>query len=398
MAHRTRLIEISELRVRLTTPGAWLAALALSALPLGDWAVAADRAPPAYTRVEVSYKIDPRLTRGLYMGDRWVAPRTYSRTEIGASLSIDVRAFGVDALGGSTPISLKWVPEDPEMIAVSPGDGHQVALSVRRAGVSGVELFQAGRSRRLAVRASSNGSSLHVEIDQPLEAKQQAATPSLVLESQKDRISYALGVEYGVRLKRQAVELDAALVARGFQDALGSDEPLLGVAEIKAAMAAYQDSVRARQSQAANRLQEETRKQGEAFLAENKTRDGVVTLPSGLQYRVLRAGDGETPGASDQVVCHYRGTLVDGTEFDSSHRRPKPGTFAVERVIKGWSEALQLMPVGSKWQLFIPPALAYGARGTRGIPPLSTLVFDVELLSIQDRSQARQPKHPAGGH
>jgi len=134
------------------------------------------------------------------------------------------------------------------------------------------------------------------------------------------------------------------------------------------------------------------RKQGEEFLAANKAKDGVVTLPSGLQYKILKAGTGPKPTASDTVVCNYRGTLINGTEFDSSYKRGQPVTFPVSGVIKGWTEALQLMPVGSKWQLFIPSDLAYGDRGAgANIGPDSTLIFEVELVSIQDKSKEAAP-------
>jgi len=134
------------------------------------------------------------------------------------------------------------------------------------------------------------------------------------------------------------------------------------------------------------------RAEGEAFLAENKTKEGVITLESGLQYRVLTAGDGPTPTLDDRVVCHYRGTLVDGTLFDSSFKGGKPRTFPLKRLNQGWREALSLMPVGSRWQLFVPPHLAYGARGTRRVGPNATLVFEVELLSIQGGSRARRQR------
>jgi FKBP-type peptidyl-prolyl cis-trans isomerase FklB len=128
------------------------------------------------------------------------------------------------------------------------------------------------------------------------------------------------------------------------------------------------------------------KKEGDAFLAANKTKEGVVTLPSGLQYKILQEGTGPKPTASDTVVCNYRGTLLNGTEFDSSYKRGQPATFAVGQVIHGWTEALQLMTVGSKWQLFIPPDLAYGPRGAgNDIGPNATLVFEVELVSIQPK-------------
>jgi FKBP-type peptidyl-prolyl cis-trans isomerase len=144
-----------------------------------------------------------------------------------------------------------------------------------------------------------------------------------------------------------------------------------------------------RQKQEAKRLAEteSNKKDGAAFLAANATKEGVVTLPSGLQYKILVAGTGPKPSATDSVVCNYRGTLLDNTEFDSSYKRGQPATFNVGAVIKGWSEALQLMPVGSKWQLFIPPDLAYGERGKNPIGPNATLIFEVELVSIQAKSQ-----------
>ncbi len=134
------------------------------------------------------------------------------------------------------------------------------------------------------------------------------------------------------------------------------------------------------------KLGETNMKDGAEFLAANKTKDGVITLPSGLQYKIMTAGTGAKPGPGDTVVCNYRGTLINGTEFDSSYKRGQPASFPVNRVIPGWTEALQMMPVGSKWQLFIPPDLAYGARGAGGvIGPNATLVFEVELISIQGK-------------
>jgi len=138
---------------------------------------------------------------------------------------------------------------------------------------------------------------------------------------------------------------------------------------------------------------EQNKKYGEAFLAANKAKDGVVVLPSGLQYKVLREGDGKKPGLDDNVRCNYRGTLLDGSEIDSSYKRNEPSTLPLKGVIKGWTEVLQLMPVGSKWQIFVPSELAYGERGNgRNIGPNATLIFEVELLSIQKGGAAAKPK------
>jgi FKBP-type peptidyl-prolyl cis-trans isomerase len=159
-------------------------------------------------------------------------------------------------------------------------------------------------------------------------------------------------------------------------------------------MTALQVDLRKKQEEKMQVLGDANRKAGEAFLAENKTKDGVVTLPSGLQYKILKEGTGPKPAATDTVVCNYKGTLLDNTEFDSSYKRGQPATFPVGGVIKGWTEALQLMPVGSKWELFIPSELAYGARGGPGggIGPNATLVFEVELMSIQPKAAVQAPK------
>jgi FKBP-type peptidyl-prolyl cis-trans isomerase len=210
-----------------------------------------------------------------------------------------------------------------------------------------------------------------------------------VLVDQKAKNSYAVGVQVGNGLKKQAMELDAELVSRGVQDALAG-APLLSEAELTAALEAFRGDFKNKQVEAAKEFAEKQRKEGEAFLAQNKAKEGVVSLESGLQYKVLKAGDGKKPATDDTVVCHYRGTLIDGTEFDSSIARNRPATLPLKQLIKGWTEALQLMPAGSKWQLFIPPDLAYGVTGPQGarpskIGPNATLIFEVELLSVQER-------------
>jgi FKBP-type peptidyl-prolyl cis-trans isomerase FklB len=173
-------------------------------------------------------------------------------------------------------------------------------------------------------------------------------------------------------------------VARGLKDALAGGKTLLTDDEAQATMVALQNDVRARQQGQMQQVAEKNKKDGEAFLAANAGKEGVVRLPSGLQYKILTPGTGPKPSATDSVVCNYRGTLIDGTEFDSSYKSGHPATFGVGRVIKGWTEALQLMPVGSKWQLFVPAQLAYGDRGAGAdIGPNATLIFEVQLLSIE---------------
>jgi FKBP-type peptidyl-prolyl cis-trans isomerase FklB len=216
-----------------------------------------------------------------------------------------------------------------------------------------------------------------------------------LLQTQKDKASYAIGMSVGSSIakntKQDQVDLDPALVARGLKDALSGQKTLLTEEEAKAAIAELTNDVKKRQQELFQAASEKNKKEGEDFLAANKTKADVVTLPSGLQYKILQEGSGPKPAATDTVVCNYRGTLLDGTEFDSSAKHGQPVTLTVGQVIKGWTEALQLMPVGSKWQLYLPPALAYGDRGTPNGPigPNSTLIFDVELLSIQPKPQPK---------
>lgn len=206
----------------------------------------------------------------------------------------------------------------------------------------------------------------------------------LVLKTPKDKASYALGMNLGANLHRQSVEIDLAILLRGLRDALAGVKTLLTDDEARAALMQLQVEVRKKQAEEMRLAGEANKKEGQEFLAANKSKEGVVTLPSGLQYKILTEGTGQKPAATDSVVCNYRGTLINGAEFDSSYKRGQPTTFPVTGVIKGWTEALLLMPVGSKWQLFIPSDLAYGDRGAGPqIGAGATLVFEVELLSIQ---------------
>ena len=220
------------------------------------------------------------------------------------------------------------------------------------------------------------------------------SSSTLVLKTQKDKFSYALGMNLGTSLHRQSVEVDPNIVAQGLRATLAGGKTLLTQEEAQAALMAVQNELRKKQQEKMQVAGEANKKEGDAFLAANKAKEGVVTLPSGLQYKILTAGTGPKPSATDSVVCNYRGTLINGTEFDSSYKRGQPATFPVNGVIKGWTEALQLMPVGSKWQLFVPSSLAYGERGAGGdIGPDATLIFEVELLSIQEKPKAEdKPK------
>ncbi len=218
----------------------------------------------------------------------------------------------------------------------------------------------------------------------------------LTLKTQKEKASYAIGMNIGKglkeSLKKDDVDVSSEILLRGMRDALAGNKPLLTDEEAQAVLTNLQTDLKKHQQEALAAAATKNSTAGTAFLAANKAKPGVVVLPSGLQYKVVTQGTGPKPTASDVVVCNYKGTLIDGTEFDSSYKRGKPATFPVGQVIKGWTEALQLMPVGSKWDLYLPPTLAYGERGTPNggpIGPSETLVFEVELISIQPKTEGK---------
>lgn len=214
-----------------------------------------------------------------------------------------------------------------------------------------------------------------------------AAKPAgVTLKDEKEKTSYALGMNIAHTVKLQPIDLDQAAFLQGVKDILAGNKTLLTEEEMEAALAVLQTEMNAKAAEKAKQVGEINKTEGAAFLAQNKTKEGVVTLPSGLQYKIITQGSGPKPTAADTVICNYRGTLLDGKEFDSSYKRGQSATFPVGRVIKGWQEALQLMPVGSKWQLFIPSDLGYADRGAGAdIGPNASLIFEIELISIQGK-------------
>jgi FKBP-type peptidyl-prolyl cis-trans isomerase FklB len=199
------------------------------------------------------------------------------------------------------------------------------------------------------------------------------AAEAVVPESDKDKAIYSLGYDLGTELKGHALELNSELLLQGINDAIDGNKPLVKTSGRNRALAQIR----------AQRVQHNL-EQSLAFLAENAKKEGVVTLESGLQYKVIKAGEGKSPKATDSVSVNYSGTLIDGTEFDSSYDRGKPVTFQLKKVIKGWREALQLMKEGAKWELYIPPELAYGKRTpNKTIPPNSALIYEVELIAVK---------------
>ncbi len=215
------------------------------------------------------------------------------------------------------------------------------------------------------------------------------------LKDEKDKVSYSIGLDIGTTFKKQKMDINLDTLNAGLRDAISGNKPLLTDEQVKETMTAYSKSMMEKQAAVAKETAAKNGAEGEKFLAENKSKEGVKTTPSGLQYKVIKDGDGPMPKETDTVVTHYRGTLLNGTEFDSSIKRNEPATFPVNRVIKGWTEALQMMKVGSKYQLFIPASLAYGERGAgQDIGPNETLIFDVELLEIKPPAEATASASP----
>jgi len=212
----------------------------------------------------------------------------------------------------------------------------------------------------------------------------------LELKETKQRVSYSIGADIGSNFKRQEIEIDPKAMAAGLSDALAGKTQLTE-AEMKEVLNTFRTDMMAKMQEKQKASVEKNAKEGEKFLAENAKKEGVKVTASGLQYKVLKSGTGKTPKLSDTVKTHYHGTLVDGTVFDSSVERKEPATFPVQGVIPAWTEALQLMKEGDKWQLFVPSKLAYGEQGAGGkIGPNATLIFEVELLSIEKSEKAEK--------
>ena len=219
------------------------------------------------------------------------------------------------------------------------------------------------------------------------------AADNVDLTDQKAKVSYGIGMNLGMQWRQQEVPIDPDLLMKGMKDAMEGNATLMTEEEMRNTLSAFQNQHRAQQMEKRKLQGEKNLADGEKFLAENKTKPGVVALPSGLQYKVIAEGAGESPAAHDQVTVNYRGKLIDGTEFDSSYKRGEPATFGVSGVIKGWTEALQLMKPGAKWELYIPSALAYMERGSGAqIGPNSTLIFDVELVSVKKQEPPPTPE------
>ena len=201
---------------------------------------------------------------------------------------------------------------------------------------------------------------------------------SVQFDTEEKKFSYAAGAQFGKNISKQAIDIDVDMFLQGMRDTLTNAEPKLNDEEIQQALLAYREKAMKKQAEANNAH----KLAGEEFLAQNKTKEGVNVTDSGLQYKIITQGEGKKPSATDEIVVHYRGTLIDGTEFDSSYARGEPITLQLNQVIQGWQEALPMMPTGSKWQIYVPAELGYGEHGAGSIPPGSALIFDIELIGI----------------
>jgi len=225
------------------------------------------------------------------------------------------------------------------------------------------------------------------------------AEEEVSLKTQRDKVSYIIGRDVGSSVKQKSIDIDTESFIKGFKSAYGGNKSVLSDDETRETMKAFQEEMMKKHEEELKKAAEKNKKEGEAFLAENKKKDGVVTLASGLQYKVIKEGDGQLPKETDTVTVNYKGTLLDGTEFDSSYKRNQPATLQVDGVIRGWQEALKLMKVGSKWQLFVPAELAYGDKGAGSlIGPNATIIFEVELLSIEEPAKKGEKEMKGHGH
>ncbi len=232
----------------------------------------------------------------------------------------------------------------------------------------------------MSVYAAQEGAKEEVAAVKP--AGEAAAEKGISLATEMDKVSYIIGTQFAGNLKKAKIEVNLESLTQGLKDALTGTKLAMNQAEMTKIYSGWQTRMRAEQAAKQKKEAAENLAKGTAFLEANKTKEGVKVLPSGLQYKVITEGTGNTPTADDRVKTNYRGTLINGTEFDSSYKRGKPAEFAVKRVIPGWTEALQLMKEGGKWQLYIPANLAYGTRPRPSIPANSTLIFEIELIEI----------------
>ena len=351
----------------------------------------------AVTGIQLSFKRDPRMVDPFRGIGPWVTGSSY--TGATAQDTVEVRAEGVGPAGKPAKISPEWSASDPEMVTVSPSQGDDVKITVHKAGESKLKVSYQGVSKELVVKAKYVGKFMLFEIAPPTPAKPSgpaAMEMNPALKDQKAQISYAAGMRLAKTLRKQSVEANPELVRQGMKDVMSGGPTLMSDDQVQTALMGVETELNVTEATLERKqIAEQNKRAGEQFLADNKKKDGVVTLPSGLQYKVIKAGDGKKPTVLDAAVCHYKGSLIDGTEFDSSYKKKDgaPVTFPVKGVIRGWQEALKLMPAGSKWEIVVPSDQAYGERGMprAKIPPNAALIFEVELLSVKESGNQARP-------
>lgn len=345
---------------------------------------------PVIREIQLSFKRDLREVdpfRGIGL---WSTAPSY--TGAAAQDTVEIKAAGKTPSGKLAKISPQWTSSDPEMVTITPSQGDDVNVSVHKEGECRLTIAYQGLTKELVVGATKAGSLFVFKIAPP-------ALPSMsgpvvrqidpALKDQKAQISYAAGMRLAKTLHAQAQDVDPDLVAKAIRDVMAGGATMMSDDQVQTALMGVETQLNVTAATLEKKkFVEKNKKDADAFLADNKKKEGVVTLPSGLQYKIMKEGDGKKPTSLDVAVCQYKARLIDGTEFDNSYRRKDGGpvNFPVKAVIKGWQEALRMMPAGSKWQIVVPPDLAYGERGVprAKIPPNAALIFDVELLAVKE--------------
>jgi FKBP-type peptidyl-prolyl cis-trans isomerase FklB len=306
--------------------------------------------------------------------------------EDGKELIVEARAHGLDARGSKVDISPEWKAGDPAMITISPDKGPQVKFTILKEGQSDITVVSGKISRKMAVKAEKREGALSVDITPQAPVVQ--GTKNDVWSDRK-KLSYSFGYETGRKMKEQSFDIDPDVYTLAFREGLAGEKAVMTDGEMRESVQVLQIKMAEEKNrEAAERYKqsaEKNKEEGAAFLAENAKKKGVVSLPSGLQYEVINAGKGKQPAKTDKVMVNYRGTLIDGTEFANSSKGGKPANISLDKVIKGWAEALPMMKEGAKWTLYVPANLAYGERGVANGPigPNMALIFEVEIISIQ---------------